>query len=95
MKPDVSVEAEDLRTKELLGQLTEGVRSVAVSDPDTGVTGVLVPADRYVELVARALKQKNSWIADPEGRSFPTGLADADVEQVDQASWQPVERRLR
>lgn len=87
----MSVEADDPRTKELLGRLTEGVRSVAVRDPETGVTGVLVPTDRYVELVARALKQKGGSIVDLEHRSYPKGLADADIEQVDpQVSWEPV-----
>lgn len=91
----MTVEADDAATKELLGRLTEGVRSVAVRDPETGAAAVLVPADRYVQLVGKTLRHSSEWNADLQGRSFPVGLAEADVEQVDpEVSWHPVEHRI-
>lgn len=70
---------------ERLGQ--EDVRSVALRDPETGVTAVVVPVARYLELAGAELAN------DPfnkegrlDGRMAPSDAAYAasDVEEVDQ-----------
>jgi hypothetical protein len=91
--PSVEV-SETTRVQEILSRLdSEDTRRVLLSSPEAGVTAVVVPIDRYIDLVGTELEFEvsHSGQALLDGRIEPTELATSDVEQVDpQATWQEV-----
>lgn len=91
LAPDVVVDADSkTRAREALGQLAaDGVNCVEVRDTETGMDAVLIPAERYVELMTRLLAAEPPEIAHEHGHPrYPSGIADVNLEQVDpNASW--------
>jgi hypothetical protein len=67
-----------------------GGASIELSDFATGLRGILVPVDRYVQLLALELGS-GEMQAESDGRIRPTRLEDSDIEQVNPAdTWLPV-----
>jgi hypothetical protein len=93
LRPDMSVTADEATTaKDVLGRLAsdENARSLYLhlSEDDGRLDAVVVPVNRYVELVGLALKAANEVEVAADGRLIPRGLDQADVESVDpNASW--------
>lgn len=68
-------------------------RNVLVRDSASGLEAVLVPVERYVELVGRELQLSRELDVQPDGRFQPSGLEDADVELIDPTEeWQHLRR---
>ena len=87
LRPDMAVVADGRTTAaEVVGRLAnDGIRSIylQVGEGATHGDAVLVPVERYVELVGRSLAASGDVEALPDGKIIPAGLAQADVEQVD------------
>jgi hypothetical protein len=88
--PSVEVD-QTTRVQEVLVRLAnEDGDSVAVRNADGGVTAMMVPVERYLELVATELANNHQGEATLDGRIVPTEAAFAAsyVEQVDpNATW--------
>jgi len=67
-------------------------RNVIIHDAENDLNAVLVPLERYVDLVGKELQGSQLRDATPDGRLIPTGLADAEVETIDPAAdWRPAQ----
>jgi hypothetical protein len=65
-------------------------RNVMIHDSVNDLSAVLVPLERYVELVGKELQGSQLRDATPDGRLIPADLADAEVEMSDPAAdWSP------
>lgn len=76
--------------QEAIDRLGAGnIRSVELRSNGSGTQGVLVPVERYLQLVATDLLSNPRFEVRANGGGIePAGLASADVEQVDKdASW--------
>lgn len=90
IKPELVVEPpEQGEIIKALAALNEKrVRNVLVRDSGSGFEGVVVPVERYVELVGKELQSSRLRDAMPDGRLLPSGLVDSDVEMIDpHAVW--------
>jgi hypothetical protein len=95
LKPEHAVDAsESAQVVEGLRVLEETqVRNVLVRDSASGLEGVLVPVQRYVELLGRELQLSRRARALPDGRLLPSRLADSEVEMVEpDAEWPHLRR---
>jgi hypothetical protein len=64
------------------------VRNVLIRESSDGYQAVLVPIDRYVELLGRELQLSRDAEVRDSGGLQPQGLADAEVELTDpSADW--------
>jgi len=89
LKPDAVIEVDGGRVADALAALTRReVRNVVVKDGATNFAGVLVPIDRYVDLVGTELESARQLHVREDGRLEPAGLQPSEVELVDPAtSW--------
>lgn len=90
-KPDLEVEHEEARRvlARILQDVSGGrLRSILIADEEAGVRGVMIPEDRYVELLATELVSSSDWVVLTDGRLVPAGLEESELEQVDPAeAW--------
>jgi hypothetical protein len=96
LKPESTVEATaSVEIVDGLRALDERrMRNVLVRDSASGLEAVLVPVERYVELVGRELQLSREVDVREDGRLQPRGAHDADVEVVDPtAEWPHLRRR--
>lgn len=89
LAPDATLASDGSTTaREVLGKLGEAP-CIEVKDEELGVDAVVVPAERYLELVTRLLEVEPPDIA-RDHTLFPPSLATMNVEQVNaDASWDP------
>jgi hypothetical protein len=67
---------------------SDGQHRVALRRPDGEISAVVIPVERYVQLIGTELAGSTYTVADRGGRVAPAGLLASDVEQVDpQQSW--------
>ena len=85
LKPELVVElSEPTKIADGLTALEHGeIRNVLVRDSAGDLEGVLVPVERYVQLVGRELQQSRALEMRDDGRLQPEGFTDADVELSD------------
>lgn len=92
LRPDASVVVDDnTAAQDLLQRLsTEGARSMQLrhGEREGNVEAVLVPVERYVQLVGLSLVSTNEFEVLSDGKIVPMGMAQADVETADpHATW--------
>ena len=95
LKPEHAVDvSESALVVESLRALEEKqARNVLVRDSTSGLEGVLVPVERYVELLGRELQLSRRFRA-TAGRLQPSRLADSEVEMVNpDAEWPHLPRQ--
>jgi len=76
---------EATRVRDVVGRLqSEDVGSIALRNPDGGVTAMVVPVERYLELVGTQLATDPNKVATLDGRLMPSevSIAASYVEQV-------------
>lgn len=67
------------------------LRNVLLRDTATGMEGVLVPVDRYVELVGTELESTSQLHVRPDGQYEPAGLRTSEIEIVDPTAGWPTQ----
>lgn len=81
----------DAPVKAALGPVAaHDAEAVALHDPDSGVTAVVVPAEQYLELVISYIRDHGHWEMQLDGRAAPPEgtLSAFGVEQANpQESW--------
>jgi hypothetical protein len=84
----------DAKTGDVLDRLTSETKVTSLHDSETGATGVVVPAEQYLELVTSYIRDRGLAEVKLDGQVAPTDttLLDLGVEQVNpRDTWLRIE----